>query len=187
MKGVIFTEFLDFVELRHGYETVDAIIEMAAPASGGVYTAVGSYDFKELAALLGALSQVANEPAPDLLQAFGRHLFRRFAVLYPAFFEGIHDPLAFIETIEERIHVEVRKLYPDAALPRLETRRAANDTLLLSYRSCRPLGDLCLGLIQGCGKYFGADLQIQASPHSKGLDITIRRLHASLPRGEAHP
>ena len=187
MKGVIFTEFLDFVELQHGYETVDAIIGMAAPASGGVYTAVGSYDFKEMAALLGALSQVANAPAPALLQAFGRHLFKRFAVLYPVFFETIHDPLAFIETVEARIHVEVRKLYPGAELPRIQTRRAANDTLLLSYRSCRPLGHLCLGLIQGCGKHFGTDLQIQASPHSEGLDIAIRRLHVSLPRGEAHP
>jgi hypothetical protein len=187
MKGIIFTELLDFVELRHGYETVDAIIGMAAPASGGVYTAVGSYDFTEMAALLGALSQVAKAPAPDLLQAFGRHLFARFAALYPAFFENIHDPLAFIETVETFIHVEVRKLYPDAELPRLRTRRAANDTLLLSYRSCRPLGHLCLGLIQGCGEHFGTDLQIQATSHSEGLDIAIRRPHAALSRGEAHP
>jgi hypothetical protein len=187
MKGVIFTEFLDFVELRHGYETVDAIIDIAAPASGGIYTAVGSYDFKEMAALLGALSQIANEPAPDLLQAFGRHLFTRFAALYPAFFENIHDPLRFIETVETFIHVEVRKLYPDAELPRLQTSRVANEALLLSYRSCRPLGHLCLGLIQGCGRHFGTDLQVQASPHSEGLDITIRRPHASFPRGEAHP
>ena len=187
MKGIIFTEFLDFVELQYGYETVDAIIEMAAPASGGIYTAVGSYDFTEMAVLLGALNHVANVPAPDLLQAFGRHLFARFAALYPVFFENIQDPLAFLETIEGRIHIEVLKLYPDAELPRLQTRRLANNTLMLNYRSCRPLGHLCLGLIQGCGEHFGTDLQIQASPHSEGLDITIRRLHAALPRGEAHP
>ena len=187
MKGIIFTEFLDFVELQHGYETVDAIIGMAAPASGGIYTAVGSYDFSEMAALLGALSQATNAPAPDLLQAFGRHLFARFAALYPVFFETIHDPLDFIETVDARIHVEVRKLYPGAELPRIRTSRTANDTLLLSYRSCRPLGHLCLGLIEGCGRHFGADLQIEASPCSEGLDIAIRRLPASLPRGEAHP
>jgi hypothetical protein len=99
MKGVIFTEFLDFVETRSGYETVDAILEKAAPASGGAYTAVGNYHFSELVALLAALSQITGTPLPELLSAYGRHLFGRFACLYPAFFETIHDPFEFLENI----------------------------------------------------------------------------------------
>jgi Haem-NO-binding len=186
MKGIVFTEFLDFVELQHGYETVDAMLEMAAPPSGGVYTAVGSYDFSEMAALLGALSHVSGAPAPELLQAFGRHLFARFAEIYPVFFRNTKGPLDFLETIEGRIHTEVVKLYPDAELPRLSTERLAEDKLVVVYRSCRPLGHLCLGLIEGCGKYFDADLRIQTSANTEGLDITVQTLPAH-PKAEARP
>jgi hypothetical protein len=185
MKGVVFTEFLDFVELRHGYETVDAMLEMAAPASGGVYTAVGNYDFAEMSALVGALSHVTDTPAPDLLQSFGRHLFGRFVILYPAFISNFHDPLDLLEAVEGCIHVEVSKLYPDAELPRINTTRLGEDALAMSYKSCRPLGHLCLGLIQGCGRHFKTDLHVQSAPGSEGMNIMIRRLRMELPRAEA--
>jgi hypothetical protein len=175
MKGVIFTEFLDFVETRSGYETVDAILEKAAPASGGAYTAVGNYHFSELVALLAALSRITGTPLPELLSAYGRHLFGRFACLYPAFFETIHDPFEFLENVEGRIHVDVLKLYPDAELPQLQTKRIDEDRLRIRYRSCRPLGQLCIGLIEGCGDHFNVEFEIRSSRVPDGLDITVRR------------
>jgi len=45
MKGVIFTEFLDFVELEMGGEMVDAIIDDCDLPSGGAYTSVSIYPF----------------------------------------------------------------------------------------------------------------------------------------------
>lgn len=40
MKGIVFAEFLDMVERHHGLEVVDAMLQAAAPASGGAYTSV---------------------------------------------------------------------------------------------------------------------------------------------------
>ena len=187
MRGIVFTEFLDFTENQYGYPTVDAMLESAAPASGGVYTAIGAYDYAEIAALISALSRLTSVPAPDLLQRFGCYLFGRFAELYPAFFKNCNDPLAFLEAVETKIHAEVLKLYPDAEFPRIPTKRISGGALIINYRSGRPLGYLCLGLIEGCGKYFETDLHIEWAPRNDGLDITVRRRHAFPARAEARP
>jgi hypothetical protein len=186
MKGIIFTEFLDFVEAQSGYETVDAILEEAAPPSGGAYTAVGNYHFSEMVSLVTVLSQQSKTPVPDLLRSFGRHLFGRFACIYPSFFKDRNDPFDFLQDIEQHIHAEVRKLYPDAELPHVTAERTGEDTLRVQYRSCRPFGDMCLGLIEGCGAHFGVEFDIQSEPAADGKDFTIRRLDAasrSEPRG----
>lgn len=44
MKGIVFTEFVDMVEAQFSADMVDDILDDAAPASGGAYTAVGTYD-----------------------------------------------------------------------------------------------------------------------------------------------
>ncbi len=187
MKGIVFTEFLDFVERQSGYDTVDAILEIANPASGGAYTAVGNYPYIEMAALVSAYSKMSGRPVADLLETFGKNLFARFSEIYPAFFKNCNDPLDFMETIEVRIHTEVLKLYPDAELPTIHASRQSEDVLSINYRSCRPLGHLCLGLLKGCGDYFGASLELRTSPADDGLDITVRRLGANSAQLEARP
>lgn len=176
MKGIVFTEFLDFVEEVASYDVVDEMIERADPPSGGVYTAIGKYDFAEMAALVGALSEILETPAPELIQSFGRHLFGRFAVLYPNFFTAEMDAFSFLESIEGTIHVEVKKLYPDAELPRLDAVRNDDDTLTIQYESCRPLGTLCIGLIEGCAAHFGEELEIDHAPTEDGLSLRVRRV-----------
>jgi hypothetical protein len=44
--------------------------------------------------------------------------FGLFAERYPALFENVSEPFAFLKNIDNYIHVEVRELYPDAELPR---------------------------------------------------------------------
>jgi len=56
MKGVVFTEFLDMVEAKFSADMVDDIIDDAKLASGGAYTAVGTYPHSEMVALGVALA-----------------------------------------------------------------------------------------------------------------------------------
>ena len=178
MKGVVFTEYLDFVASVAGDEVVDDMIDAADLPSGGVYTAVGKYDYREMVALVTELSKILDQPASDLVRAFGRHLFGRFAEGYPAFFEAPKDAFEFIETIEGHIHVEVRKLYPDAELPTLDARRVSDSRLTVEYASCRPFGDLCIGLIEGCADHYGEKVTIQHAPRENGLSLIVERVDA---------
>jgi hypothetical protein len=155
MKGVVFTEFMDMVEQRFSSEMLDDIIEDAKLPSGGVYTAVGTYPHGEMVELVSALSARSGAAVPDLLRTFGEYLFGRFVKGYPAFFKGHADAFTFLAGIEDVIHAEVRKLYPDAELPRFEVEHHDDRRLAIIYSSGRHFEDLAEGLIVGCIAHFG--------------------------------
>lgn len=160
MKGLVFAEFLEMVEKSHSPEMVDDIIENAAPGSGGAYTAVGTYPHQEMIDLASALSEQTGTPLPDLMRTFGRHLMGRFVMLYPEFFDGVSNTFAFLETLEDHIHREVLKLYPEAELPRFSYMHPTDDTMVLHYRSARPFADFAEGLLHGCIEYWRETIQL---------------------------
>jgi hypothetical protein len=155
MKGIVFTEFVEMVETRFSPEMADDLLDTTPLESGGAYTAVGTYDHRELVAMVLNLSERTGVPVPALVKTFGQHLFGRFHILYPVFFEGVSDALEFLSRIEDVIHVEVRKLYPDAELPRFDISRPAHDQLVMIYRSDRHMGDLAEGMIEACIEHYG--------------------------------
>ncbi len=161
MKGLVFAEFIDFVEEIFSPEVVDDIIEASDLPSGGAYTSVGTYDHTELLQLVTALSEKSNIPIPELVHSFGKHLFGRLALAYPEFLAGVETSLDFLQRVEDHIHVEVLKLYPDAELPHLECKASRPGRLSMIYRSQRPLADLAEGLIEGCADHFGEQIHIE--------------------------
>lgn len=158
MKGIVFTEFIEMVEQKFSPETADRLLDECDLASGGAYTSVGTYDHREIVSMVVKLSEISDLPVPVLIKAFGYHLFERFVSLYPSFFLGIASAMEFLARIEDIIHAEVRKLYPDAELPRFDVERRDADTLVLTYHSERHLGDLAEGLIESCIHHFGTPL-----------------------------
>ena len=154
MKGIVFTEFLEMVESKFGEEETDKIIEKANLESGGAYTAVGTYPASEMFNLVHELSLSKNIPIPDLLKAFGEYLFTVFGKKYAHMIEGSSNAFDFLETVENHIHVEVKKLYPDAELPSLDVKRENDNTMKMTYQSKRRLADLAEGLITGCLTHF---------------------------------
>jgi len=175
MKGIVFTEFVDMVDARFSADMVDDIIDDAVLPSGGAYTAVGTYDHAELVALVSALSRRTGVAVPDLVRAFGRHLFGRFHAGYPRFFEGLTGAVPFLAGIEDVIHAEVLKLYPDAQLPRFEC-TVLPDGLAMVYRSPRHFDDLALGLIEGAVAHWGGGYAIAREDVGEGTRFTLTRL-----------
>lgn len=163
MKGIVFTEFLDLVEARFSADMVDDIIDDSNVPSGGAYTAVAVYPHAEMVALVSSLSKLSGAPVGDLLRLFGHHLFGRFVQLYPVFFEGVSDSLSFLSMVQNVIHVEVKKLYPDAQLPEFRTLEHTEDKLVLQYISSRHLEELAEGLIGGCIDHFGDLIRVERS------------------------
>lgn len=178
MKGVVFTEFLEMVEERFSLEMVDRVITTAAVPSGGAYTSVGTYPAGEMVALVGALSGHCGVEVPVLLRSFGEHLAGSFSRKFAALFAGATDVMAFLEGVEGYIHREVRKLYPDAELPRFDIERRSPDELCMTYRSPRGLVDLAEGLIVGVGRHFGDELEVvreEASSDGTMARLLVRR------------
>lgn len=148
MKGIVFTEFLDMVEKKFGYEMVDHIIESSDLPSEGIYTSIGTYHHSEIVQLLSHLSEKTGHQVDDLLKSFGIYLFDTFLGAYPGFFESVTSAFEFLESIDTHIHVEVKKLYPDAALPKFETIVNETGELVMIYKSDRKMSSLAEGLIE---------------------------------------
>ena len=155
MKGIVFTEFLEMVDAKFGMSMTEHIVASANLPSGGVYTSIGTYPHGEIVALVGRLSEATKIDVSDLVRAFGAHLTERFAVLFPQFFSSVPDLYAFLENVDNYIHEEVLKLYPDATLPKITTERGPDDSFVVIYRSERKMADLAEGLIDGAIAHFG--------------------------------
>lgn len=171
MKGIIFTEFLDMVEKKFSIETVDHIIESSNLSSGGSYTAVGTYPHTEMAELVINLGRETGIPVKDLLITFGNYLFNRLAEMYPNFVSPEMGLLNFLESIENHIHIQVKKLYPDAELPQFKTKLVHEKKLEMVYESERHLGDLAEGLLMGAIAFFKQEASLK---RERQLDETIK-------------
>ena len=182
MKGVVFTELLAMVEDRYGLEMVDRIIQAATLPSEGVYTAVGTYDFTELLSLVEQLSQQTATPVPKVVQDFGRYLFPRFTQAYPGLFANLTSSAELLRSVEGVIHVEVKKLYPDAELPSIVFQPTSDGRWQLDYRSSRPLADLCQGLIEACAEHYDEELVLQRIEEGNQDGSAARFIIQLLPR-----
>lgn len=164
MKGIIFTEFTEMVESRFGLTCIDALILECDLPSKGIYTAVGTYPHQELVQLLMALSKYTAIAPLQLLEEFGTHLFYRFSDLYPQLFLNATSTFDFLESVENYIHVEVLKLYPDAELPHFKCERLNEHTMTMLYQSDKSMGHLAIGLIKGALTYFKTEGTITLDP-----------------------
>ncbi|NVD06839.1 guanylate cyclase [Vibrio sp. JPW-9-11-11] len=154
MKGIIFTEFMDLVEQKFGLEELDTVLSLAG--DDGVYTAVGSYDHRNLVKLIVQLSQRTGISAQDLQCIFGQSVFHNLYRSLPSnsSLQTCHSTFHFIKLVEDYIHLEVKKLYPDANPPKFNFVSESETELVFDYLSARCMSHVCLGLIQGCAEHY---------------------------------
>ena len=160
MKGIVFTEFLELVEDKFGLATVDKIIEASNLPSGGVYTAIGTYEFSEMLSLLTHLSEHTSISINDLLLVYGEHFFAVLASSYPQLIDKYDDPIELLSSIENHIHVEVRKIYPDAELPTFEVLEKTETSLIMVYKSSRAMSNFGLGLMNKTFEHYNSKATI---------------------------
>lgn len=161
MKGIVFTELLEMVEENYGYELVDQLLSENDLPSGGIYTAIGTYGHSEMVTLLQHLSQSTSVPVPDLMRTYGRYMFKTFTRSYYPFIERSTTAFSLLSSIHHYIHVEVRKLYPDAELPHFTVEQLTENHLRMRYESERKMADFAHGLIEGCLAYYGETATIE--------------------------
>ena len=160
MKGIVFTEFLELVEDKFGLAMVDRIINESELESQGIYTSVGTYSFSEMLSLLTNLSAHTEISIDDLLQVYAEHFFGVIGESYPGLLATYKDPIEMLASIENHIHVEVRKIYPDAELPTFTTESKTANELVMVYRSSRAMYSFGLGLMNKTFEHFDASATI---------------------------
>ena len=142
-------------------EMVDNIIENSNLESNGIYTSIGTYAFSEMLQLLQHLSTNTNISIDDLLLVYAEHFFAVLAKSYPELIESYKDPIDMLASIENHIHVEVVKIYPDAELPTFEIIEKTENSLIMIYKSSRAMHHFGLGLMNKTFEHFNSTATIE--------------------------
>jgi hypothetical protein len=179
MKGIVFTELIEFLEDNFGFDATDEIIEKANLENGGAFTQVGQYPFEELVKLVVSICEVSRKPMNEVLEIFGEHLFKRLVAIYGEGANAYKGTIDFLANVDQQVHVEVAKLYPDADLPRFFVKEKTDDFISIVYQSEKKLEDFATGLMKGCAKYFNEEISITKenisnNPYEVKFEVTVK-------------
>ncbi|MEA3290120.1 MAG: heme NO-binding domain-containing protein [Campylobacterota bacterium] len=158
MKGVVFTQFLEMVEEKFGYDINDEMIESSGVS--GVYTQAGNYPATDLMSMVKALSNVTKISENELIYTYGKYMFPTLIKIYPEPVKLYNNSFEFISNVEKVVHPEVKKLYPDSDLPTFELVDIDTNEMKIIYKSSKPLMDFAKGLMAGCAVHYGENIDI---------------------------
>ncbi|OGQ99716.1 MAG: hypothetical protein A2505_03775 [Deltaproteobacteria bacterium RIFOXYD12_FULL_55_16] len=160
MKGLIFNLLEEFLTARCGekeYELILADCQLIT-AEPSLMVGPGSYPDQDFTAIVASAANRLSLSPGELLREVGRALIPLLASRYPQFFSPSKHPREFFSTLNFIHHLEVKKLYKDAELPRFHCENKTDGSLLVSYLSSRGLCHLFSGLIDGVADHYQTPL-----------------------------
>ena len=160
MQGSIFTAFSDMIIEKMGMEQWNELLDKTDPESKGMYTSGEQYEDSELVNMVILLSEKTGAKPEDLIQAFGEYLFDSLYQNCPTDLSEIKTLREFLLSIHSVIHVEVKRLHPNAYLPVFEYEDGEGNDLIMYYSSKRKLCHASVGLIYGAAKQFKETISI---------------------------
>ena len=158
MKGIVFNLLEEAVVEAHGPDAWDRVLEDAGV--DGAYTSLGNYPDDEAMALVAAICEQVGEPADVVLRDFGRAALPSLVARFPEFASGHASAKSFLMRLDDTIHPEVVKLYPDARPPRFRFEDPAPGVLVMRYVSERRLCAMAEGMIEASAVHFGEPLAL---------------------------
>ena len=159
MKGIMFNILEDFICENWGDEKYEEILALCPLKTKEPYVGPGSYPDSDLTTIAAQASDVLGVPLNEALRLLGAFAFTKFAEKFPEFIEHTTSARDFLLTVDSVIHVEVKKLYPDAVTPKFSYQDLSESQLIIVYRSHRRLCALMEGLIDGVANHFGTKIQ----------------------------
>ncbi|OEE76667.1 heme NO-binding domain-containing protein [Vibrio ordalii] len=174
MKGIVFSLFFDIIEQRFGMETLETILERTGLTHP--FTSVGDYKHHELIAMIQAIHQLTGESVDNLQREVGKAMFSSLYQTLPIPIQHDLPFVEFLKKVEDEIHAEVKKLYPNARPPKFIFIEQSGEATVFEYQSHRCLSSLCLGLLEGCAAHFSQPIRITShylKPDGSAVRFTI--------------
>ena len=162
MKGIVFVKFNDFIVEHWGEQFWDELMTAADLPSEGAFTSTLRYNDQELFTLFELIVEKKNISGKELQMLFGYWFFK---AIYPhtppsANAQDFQDVFKFLHGVQNMIHIEVNKLYPDVLLPEFIFIDETPTTLTFHYKSPRQLCFFCEGLVHGLAKHLSQKVEV---------------------------
>jgi predicted hydrocarbon binding protein len=161
VKGIIFNLLESFISEGWGEDKYEEIFAACPLHTREPFVGPQSYPDADLLMIVAKAAEKLGIAAPAAVHAFGKYCFPKLAAKYPIFVRDHSHPKPFLQTIDNVIHVEVRKLFKDATPPRMTFVDPAPNELVMTYSSSRQLCALVGGLIEGVADYFHSPIRYE--------------------------
>ena len=177
MLGIVFTSLVEMLEEKVSPEFADDVIDEANLDTDGVFTSVGYYPFSEMEKLVTVLVEKTGKSANELLYDFGKYLFERLAEAHGDVIANKGSVFDVLESLDDDIHVQVKKLYSDADLPEFKVLSKDETSMKIRYISKHELYSLAEGLIDATAAHFGTPIKRQtiATDQPHAFDFVISK------------
>tara|TARA_B110000503_G_C7064975_1_gene378319 strand:- start:11 stop:556 length:546 start_codon:yes stop_codon:yes gene_type:complete len=160
LKGIIFVKLSEFVEKTWGLTLWDELLQESDLDSGGIYTSAGLFGDQELHSLVALIASKKAITVEKTQKAFGEWVFKELYALAHAGAHKFVDVFEFLHGVQNIIHVEVKKLHPDALIPEFEFLFESEKILRFHYKSPRKLCYFCEGLVYGLSKHMNQEVTV---------------------------
>ncbi len=158
MKGVVFNILEDFICENWGDEIYEEILSLCPLKTKEPFVGPGTYPDGDLMKIAAQAAELLGLSLNDALKAFGRFAFSGFVKKFPELVANSHSARDFLLSVDSVIHVEVKKLYPDAETPKFTYQDLSETQLIMTYQSKRNLCVLMEGLIAGVSDHFDTEI-----------------------------
>lgn len=161
MKGLVFTLLVEMVEDTFGYETVEKIMDKCGFDENKSFTSVGNYPTEDLVKMVQSLSELKSLDVDTLLYKFGLYMHTAFIDKFSDFYKNQTNVFDFLSSVDSHIHIEVKKLYPDAYTPKFKTKMVNERQMEMVYQSKNKFSALAHGLIKASADYYQDNIHIE--------------------------
>ena len=156
MKGEIFNLLEGFIISLVGEEKFEEIYRVCLPnlETKQAYVGPESYPDKDFFQIVKRAVSVLGVEKEAAIKSFGKYCFPRLFAKIPESQRKYSNLKEFLLTINDVIHVEVKKLSPNATPPEFTYIDAGPNELVMVYKSKRKLYDFVEGMIESAAEYF---------------------------------
>ncbi|MCA8971331.1 MAG: heme NO-binding domain-containing protein [Planctomycetes bacterium] len=160
---MMFNVFENFLVHNWGEDFFEDVLSATTLTTTEPFVAPGTYADADLFALVETTVATLEIPLRDALVEFGRFAFSELARTHPSFVTRHDDVRDLLRAVDSIIHIEVRKLYPGAATPKIQVSDIGDSGVRLTYASPRRLCAVLEGLVLGAADCFGTTATMQHS------------------------
>lgn len=162
MYGLVNRAIEELMRKTHGDATWEKIKERAG-VDIEVFVRMDAYPDDITYRLIGAASEILGQPPEALLRAFGEYwTLYTGSEGYGALLDAAGGSLQETLTNLNDLHVRVGLMYPQLKPPSFRCTDVTAKGLVLHYFSERSgLAPMVIGLVEGLGKRFGQQLEIE--------------------------
>lgn len=168
MKGIIFNIAEQFISTKYGDETLENILEDCKLITTDPFVGPGTYPDSDLIEIVRIASAKVELNPEEFLKRLGHFTFGKLAERHPYFVSNYKHPKQFLLTVDNVIHVEVKKLYNETQLPTFQYSEPSEKELVITYYSKRKMYTLMEGLISGVADHF--NIAIEQHHHKYTID-----------------